>query len=109
MIAAKVLSPQFVVWIAPLFVLVVEGPIGALLAILTAVLTTEIYPYLYPALMDQAPGHARAVLELAARNALLVGWYVVAIRRLAGEPARAWRPAAEGRALHGPILPLRRG
>jgi hypothetical protein len=43
-------------------------------AFLTAALTTEVHPYLYPALMGQAPGHGRALLALVARNALLIGW-----------------------------------
>ena len=107
MIAAKVLSPQFVLWVVPLLALVAVGPVGAMLAFLTAALTTEIYPYLYPALMDQASGNGRAILALAARNALLIGWYVTAVRRLAKQSTPRSRLDCGAGTLPGPILPLR--
>src|SRR6185436_6151567 len=50
MIAAKVLSPQFVLWIAPLLALVARSPLDAVLVFMTAAMTTEIYPGLYDAL-----------------------------------------------------------
>jgi hypothetical protein len=107
MIAAKVLSPQFVLWVAPLLALAATGPVSAMLAFLTAALTTEVYPFLYPALMDQAPGNGRAILALAARNALLIGWYVMAVRRLAKQSGPPRRLEAGAGTLPGPILPMR--
>jgi hypothetical protein len=108
MIAAKVLSPQFVLWVAPLLALVATGPAGAGLAFLTAALTTQVYPDLYPALMDQTSGNGHALLVLAARrNALLIGWYVLAVWRLAKQ-STPWRRLEGGAGtLPGPILPLR--
>ncbi len=107
MIAAKVLSPQFVLWIAPLLALVATGPATALLAFLTAALTTEVYPHLYPALMGQEKGGGHALLVLAARNVLLIGWYVMAIRHLAKQRGPHRRLEAGTGSLAGPILPLR--
>jgi hypothetical protein len=75
MIAGKVLSPQFMLWIAPLLPLAVEGPAGAFFALLVAGLTTAVYPYLSPALEQRAPGHGFALLALGGRNLLLIGWY----------------------------------
>jgi hypothetical protein len=107
MIGAKVLSPQFMLWIVPLLALVAEGGLGWMLAFLTAALTTEIYPHLYPALMAQAPGHGHALVALATRNALLVGWYVTAVRRLAKQESAVHRLEGGAGTLHGPILPVR--
>ena len=78
-----------------------------MLAFLTAALTTEVYPHLYPALMRQEGGHSHAVIALAARNGLLIGWYVMAIRRLTKQPAPLSRLEAGAGTLSGPILPLR--
>jgi hypothetical protein len=47
------------------------------------------------------------LLALAARNALLVGWYVVAISRLAKQSTPWRRLEAGAGTLPGPILPLR--
>ena len=107
MIAAKVLSPQFMLWIAPLLALVATGPATALLAFLTAALTTEVYPQLYPALMGQGKGADHALFTLAARNLLLIGWYVMAIRHLAKQLGPRGRLEAGAGNLAGPILPLR--
>lgn len=107
MIAAKVLSPQFILWVAPLIALVATGPATALLAFLTAALTTEVYPHLYPALMRQEGGHSHALIALAARNGLLIGWYVLAVRRLMKQRAPLARLEAGAGTLPGPILPLR--
>jgi hypothetical protein len=108
MIGAKVLSPQFVLWIAPLLALAVRDPLGAALALLTAGLTSEVFPGRYFALMDQAPGHGRAVIALAARNALLIGWYAAVILRLAKQRLPAHRLDGGASTLPGPLLPLRR-
>jgi hypothetical protein len=53
----------------------------------------------------QRSGHA--LLALAARNALLVGWCVVAVSRLAKQSAPWRRLEAGAGTLPGPILPLR--
>jgi hypothetical protein len=91
LVAGKVLSPQFMLWIAPLFPLVVQGPAGALLALVTAVLTTVVYPYLSPALEQREPGHGWALLAVGSRNLLLLGWYVAATLRAAGFRWRSQR------------------
>jgi hypothetical protein len=73
-----------------------------MLVFLTAALTTEVYPYLYPTLMGQAPGHGRALLVLVARNALLIGWYVVAVRRRAKQSTPRRRLQCGAGTLPGP-------
>jgi len=112
MIPAKVLSPQFVIWVAPLLALVARGPAGAVLAFLTAALTTEVYPAGFNALAGWEPGHGRALVTLTARNALLIGWYATALYRLfprrvrsGVEAPKQFRPIR--RLGGGPILPLR--
>ncbi|MET0592435.1 MAG: glycosyltransferase family 87 protein [Polyangiaceae bacterium] len=90
MIAGNVLSPQFMLWIAPLLPLAVEGPAGAFFTLLIGALTTAVYPYLSPALEQRAPGHGYALLAIASRNLLLVGWYAAFfVRRLGGLRLRA--------------------
>jgi hypothetical protein len=91
MIAGKVLSPQFMLWIAPLLPLVVEGPTSALLALAMAILTTVVYPYLSPALEQRAPGHGWALLSVGTRNILLIGWYMAMTIRCGGFSLRGLR------------------
>jgi glycosyl transferase family 87 len=79
MIGSKVLSPQYVLWIAPLMALIAGGPPRWGFALALPVLTTVLYPYLHDALAPGAPGHEWALLTLVARNALLVGWYGAAL------------------------------
>jgi hypothetical protein len=79
MIGGKVLSPQFVSWVAPLLPVAAFEPVPALLALGAAVLTTVYYPFTAEALEMLAPGHGRAVAFIATRNALFVvlyGWLV---------------------------------
>jgi hypothetical protein len=85
MIAGKVLSPQFMLWIAPLLPLAVEGLAGFGFALAIGALTTAVYPYLSHALEQRAPGHGWALLMLGSRNLLLLGWYWVAVYRTGGE------------------------
>ena len=75
MIAGKVLSPQFMLWIAPLLPIAVEGPAGAVVALMIGGLTTAVYPYLSPALEQRAGGQGWALLCVGARNLLLIAWY----------------------------------
>ena len=91
LIAGKVLSPQYMLWIAPLLPLVANGFVGSFLALTTAVLTTVVYPYLSPALEQRAPGHGWALLAIGSRNLLLLGWYGVACFRAAGFRLRSKR------------------
>jgi len=84
MIAGKVLSPQFMLWIAPLLPLAVEGVAGSLFALATMALTTVVYPYLSPALEQREPGHGWALLAIGTRNLLLVGWYFLSLYRVLG-------------------------
>ena len=90
LVCSKVLSPQFLVWLVPL-ALVVEtrrwGWIAGLLGV-ACVLTRMIYPARYEELVAFEPG---AVALLVVRNALLVAvtWLLVAqlARRLLGTSA----------------------
>ena len=100
LMAGKVLSPQFMLWIAPLLALTAEGPADVIFVLTTGVLTTVVYPYMSPALEQRAPGHGWALLAVMVRNLILAGWYCVALRR---EPAlldSIWpdprRPRANG-------------
>jgi uncharacterized membrane protein len=90
MIAGKVLSPQFMLWIAPLMPVAVEGPAGALGTLLIGGLTTAVYPYLSPALEQRAPGQGWALLCVGARNLLLIVWYFTFFLRAFG-PLRVGR------------------
>ena len=85
LIGGKVLSPQFLLWVAPILALLAGDALGRILALAAAALTTAIYPYLWPALLHQAPGHLAALAALVARNALLVAFY----RSLLGQLARS--------------------
>ena len=98
MIASKVLSPQYMVWIAPMLALAAEGPADVVFVLATGVLTTAVYPHLSPALELQAPGHILALLAVGSRNLLLIGWYCAAVRRM-------WKidPAFPERPVGGPL------
>ncbi len=100
--AGKVLSPQYMLWIAPLFPLVTNGVMGAMLALATAVLTTVVYPYLSPALEQRAPGHGLALLAVGGRNFLLLGWYCAALLRV-GRFSRPSEPVVERDRLAVPL------
>jgi hypothetical protein len=81
-IAGKVLSPQFALWLAPFLPLAMEGSIAAGLAVLCAVGTTAEYPFLAAPLEMLAPGHAKAVIVVGIRNVLFVVLYFVMCRRI---------------------------
>jgi hypothetical protein len=81
LIGGKVLSPQFMLWIAPLLALTADGPSDVVFVLAIGALTTVVYPYLSPALEQRAPGHAWALVAVLSRNLILVGWYCVALRR----------------------------
>lgn len=87
----KVLSPQFLIWVVPLAALAFAWRMYALAAAATAaiVLTSVEFPALYAQVVQLDPW----VLALvAARNAILIGVVVLAVRALAARRARA--PAA---------------
>ncbi|KZX22778.1 hypothetical protein [Rathayibacter tanaceti] len=102
--ANKVLSPQYIVWLAPP---VIAGLIACLdgsfdrpakLTLLTAALTQVVYPYLYLFLLWS---HWWMVLLLTARNVVLVvllGWLVRELWRVGSPRAldTAGLPAATG-------------
>ena len=99
LIAGKVLSPQFMLWIAPLLPLAVEGCLSVSFALAIGVLTTVVYPHLSPALEQRAPGHVWALLAVGLRNLLLIGWYCVAVYR-GSERAKSAGPVAPRRPAH---------
>jgi hypothetical protein len=79
MIASKVLSPQYMLWLLPLVPLTASGLSGAGVAAIFLVAcwtTTQIYPTHYGQLMDRDSG---AVLLLLVRNLLLVLLWTLAL------------------------------
>ncbi len=91
-IAGKVLSPQFALWLAPFLPLAMAEPFWAAIAVTSAVLTTAEYPFLAAALEMLEPGHARAVVIVGIRNVLFVALYVAAYRNI----GRSWRKSPGG-------------
>ena len=86
--AASVLSPQFMIWIVPLLVLL-EAP-GIAAAIALAALTTAIYPVLYdPLVLRRPPQYGVALACLSLRNALLLIVYGALVWRLVRLPPLA--------------------
>lgn len=77
----KVLSPQFLIWVMPLFALALAWRMPALAALsgLAVVLTLVEFPGLYRDVVDRAPG---ALALVAARDAALVALVAVATRSL---------------------------
>jgi hypothetical protein len=95
MVGGKVLSPQYMLWVAPFLPLIAaQGQRwwqrgGLFLFTLAACgLTSLIYPYWSPALEMREEGHASAVLALGIRNTLLVGLYLFAAVRAGQRAAR---------------------
>lgn len=87
----KVLSPQYVAWLAPFAALLLaagERLAAALLALAVALTTVE-FPRLY---LDLVEGGGGVALLVAARNAALLGALGVILTRAAGA-ARSRRPA----------------
>lgn len=88
---AKVLSPQYFVWMLPAIAVVARDrkPMAAvLLAVL--LLTQVLFPGLYEGLVKMQMG---PVLVVAARNALLVAAWVLCMRALYLVPRDSVRPA----------------
>ena len=80
LVAARVLSPQYLLWVCPL-VAVFGGLLGRVGLVLAAGLTSLVYPVLYPELVDSGlTGHGRALAVLVIRNVLLGVLYALALR-----------------------------
>ena len=85
LVGGKVLSPQYLVWIAALMALSGAAASGMLVG--ASAFTTLIYPLLYPALSDSnALGHGSAVWALLLRNVLLCAAYVLLLRKIVQAP-----------------------
>jgi len=111
-VGGKVLSPQFILWIAPLLALLADGPLAAGALLCLAALTTAIFPVLYDGLQhERDPRRPWAVAALCARNLLLIASYLSLLWRIsraarqpdlapaaqaAAEPASAAGPAGAG-------------
>lgn len=107
MIGGKVLSPQYMMWLVPLLVPALQGPLRLAGGLAAAVLTTVVYPYLSPALELQAPGHGWALLSVGTRNLLLVMFYSMLIAACAGRWKRVMRRPHSG--VFAPELPVSAG
>ncbi|ACQ78793.1 conserved hypothetical protein [Beutenbergia cavernae DSM 12333] len=99
----KVLSPQYVAWLAPPVAVALGRAAGrvrwrrvAAWTLVAAFLTQLVYPIGYP---DLLAGSAVWAWVLAARNAVLVGLLVVALRVLVAAGRRRRREAESGRTL----------
>ncbi|MGF1645426.1 MAG: hypothetical protein ACFCVF_00655 [Kineosporiaceae bacterium] len=96
-VTGKVLSPQYLLWLVPLVPLArgARGPTGAVALGVAMVLSREVFPVRYVALVEDLA--AAPVLLLAGRNALLValaGFLVAGLAglRRAGPPPGAPSP-----------------
>ena len=90
MVGGKVLSPQYMLWLAPLLPLLSGLPSktlgrGLLVTgmLVACGLTTLVYPYWSPALEQREPGHIEALVAVGTRNLLLVALYVFCTLRVA--------------------------
>ncbi|HUG53715.1 MAG TPA: glycosyltransferase 87 family protein [Vicinamibacteria bacterium] len=100
-VGGKVLSPQFLLWLAPIVPLALAGGWAVVAAVGAAVLSSAVYPHLYPYLTDDlvhpGPGHGVAVALMCTRNLLLVALYVAAVEAVRAGRAvldfNAGRPA----------------
>jgi len=101
----KVLSPQFLAWVVPLFALAVAARARALAVVsaLALLLTLAVFPAWYPDLVD---GSAAAKLLYAVRNASLVAAAVVACASIRGRARESARSTGPGR--RPPPLPTPR-
>ncbi len=92
MVASKVLSPQYMLWLLPLLPLAATGVFGAGIAAIflsACWTTTMIYPTHYGQLMDLDPG---AVNLLVARNLLLILLWVLVLAAPAAQRAKEKEP-----------------
>ena len=101
LIAARVLSPQYLLWLCPLLA-VAGGWQGRVGLVIAAGLTSLVYPVLYTDLVDsETAGHGRALAAAVARNVLLVVLYAFLVRGRCAR-SRTRRPR-----LHPGRLPFR--
>jgi len=88
LVGAKILSPQFLIWPAPLLALAVPAHAGALIATAAAfLLTALVYPFGYDQLGARGEHFDTALAILVARNGALVYLYVRLVAAVRG-PAR---------------------
>lgn len=85
----KVFSVQYMIWLAPFAALAwARGQREVACALAAAfVLTWAYYPAHYWQLVFAGPGHTAAVLDVAARNAVLAGALLLLLARLWSRPA----------------------
>jgi hypothetical protein len=100
LVGGKVLSPQFMMWLMPFMALLTVSTAGWVAALAMSVLTTAIYPYWWPALLHEEPGHLGALAAIFTRNALLFAFYLLLLRRLARSPRSALGSESMRRASH---------
>ena len=81
LVASKVLSPQYLIWVLPLLPLVTGPRRGVIWGVFVTagLLTYYIYPLHYPDLLGREPV---AVVALAARNVLLLTLTLIVARSL---------------------------
>jgi hypothetical protein len=94
-VTGKVLSPQYLLWLVPLIPLVRgwRGPAGAVGLGIAMVLSREVFPARYVALVEDLATGPIALLAL--RNLLLVALAVLLVQALATGGSRP-EPAASG-------------
>lgn len=95
-VANKVFSPQYVIWLGPILAVALRTSAFAhprrlgVLAVVAAALSTVIYPFFYSDVLYPATGSA-GVLALIVRNVVMVAILLVAVRWLRAEARAASR------------------
>lgn len=89
MIGGKVLSPQYMLWVAPFLPALIASAgtplrraVLACMALAVTALTSLVYPYWSPALEQREPGHVAALIAVGSRNLLLIALYALVLRAL---------------------------